>query len=444
MQHDGKDRWYLEALGIGADKQWDAYFGAWLKRASDNWTSAAGREIVWRSRAKAALPLLAKLILDPATTADERVRYFRAFDFHTDSSKQAVLLSLLGGSHPEQGAISALALKQLHGARANSPEFKSAISKALDASRGTDQFLDLVMSYNIRDRADDLLAMALADPSSTRGVKAAQHLLRSGDIGRFQKPLADDVSAEKAVTVLGLTQEPAAVNLILPVVQDGKRNQTLRSAAVTALGHSRLGEQAILNLAAKGQITVELQYAAAKALQASADGRIRAEAAKYLKLPEPAGGKPLPPLPELAQRRGNVERGKIVFNTTGTCAKCHTINGVGKDVGPNLSEVGGKSPKDVLYESILFPSAAITHNYETHRIELQNGNIVQGIIVSETSESIAIKTAEAIVQTYKKSEIAENIEIKVSLMPADLQKLLTVDDLVDVVEYLTTCKKAEK
>src|SRR5262249_18777492 len=26
MQHDGKDRWYLESLGIGADKQWDAFF----------------------------------------------------------------------------------------------------------------------------------------------------------------------------------------------------------------------------------------------------------------------------------------------------------------------------------------------------------------------------------------------------------------------------------
>jgi hypothetical protein len=29
-QHNGKDRWYLEALGIGADKQWDAYFKACL------------------------------------------------------------------------------------------------------------------------------------------------------------------------------------------------------------------------------------------------------------------------------------------------------------------------------------------------------------------------------------------------------------------------------
>ena len=31
-QHDGKDRWYLEALGIGADKQEDKFFDAWLTK----------------------------------------------------------------------------------------------------------------------------------------------------------------------------------------------------------------------------------------------------------------------------------------------------------------------------------------------------------------------------------------------------------------------------
>ncbi|HEY2148480.1 MAG TPA: PVC-type heme-binding CxxCH protein [Pirellulales bacterium] len=442
-QYDGHDRWYLEALGIGADKQWDAYFAAWLKRVGDDWNGPAGRDIVWRSRAKAALPLLAKLILDPATKPDDRVRYFRAFDFHTAPEKQAVLVSLLKADGPDQAAIATLALKQLHGAQPDTPEFRAAFDKALQSVLGTDQFLDLVIEYNVRDRSDELVAMAVADPTGTRGVKAAKYLLRSGEKNRFAKPLADDALAEKTATLVGLTQEPAAIDLLLPIVNDGKRPQAIRSAAVAALGHSRLGEQAILKLAAKGQITVELQYAAAKALQASPDERIRKEAARYLKMPEPAGGAPLPPLPELVKRRGNVEHGKVVFNTTGTCAKCHTIDGVGKDVGPNLSEIGGKFHKDALYESILFPSAAIAHNYETHRIELQNGNVVQGIIVSETPDSLTLKTAEAILQTYKKSEIADNTEIKVSLMPADLQKLMTPDDLVDVVEYLTTCKKAE-
>ncbi len=444
-QHDGKDRWYVEALGIGADKQWDSFFAAWLKRVGADWNSPAGRDIVWRSRSPEALPLLAKLIVDPATKPEERLRYFRAFDFHTEPTKQAVLAGLLGaGGSADQGAIATLALRQMHGANPNSPEFKASLAKSLDACRGTDQFLDLVSAYRIPGREDDLLSMALADSSSTRGVRAAKLLLTNAGAARFQKPLsAEDAEAEKAATVLGLTQERGAVDLLQPIVLDKKRSAAIRGAAIAALGHSRFGEMALLGLASKGLITVDIQYPTAKVLQASADSRIRTEAAKLLKMPEPAGGKPLPPLPELAKRRGNVEHGKVVFGTTGTCVKCHTIGGVGKEVGPNLTEIGDKFPRDALYESILFPSAAIAHNYETHRVELQNGNVVQGIVISDTADSLSIKTIDAIVQTYKKSEIADNSEIKISLMPADLQKLLTPEDLIDVVEYLTTCKKAK-
>ncbi|MGZ8559165.1 MAG: PVC-type heme-binding CxxCH protein, partial [Chitinophagaceae bacterium] len=48
VQHDGKDRWYLEALGIGADKQWDKFFAAYLTKTKDPLQSAASRDIVWR------------------------------------------------------------------------------------------------------------------------------------------------------------------------------------------------------------------------------------------------------------------------------------------------------------------------------------------------------------------------------------------------------------
>ena len=126
----------------------------------------------------------------------------------------------------------------------------------------------------------------------------------------------------------------------------------------------------------------------------------------------------------------------------GTCLKCHTVNGVGKEVGPNLSEIGDKFARDALYESILFPSAAIAHNYETYRLELESGNVVTGILVSQTPEQVSIKTADAIVQTYKRGDVASLTQLKISLMPADLQKLMSTDDLVNVVEYLTTLKKA--
>lgn len=94
-QHDGTDRWYLEALGIGADKQWDPYLDAWLAQVGDRWNTAAGREIVWRSRAKKTAGLLVKIISDKNLAASDRDHYFRSFDFLSGPEKDAALVELL-------------------------------------------------------------------------------------------------------------------------------------------------------------------------------------------------------------------------------------------------------------------------------------------------------------------------------------------------------------
>jgi hypothetical protein len=96
-QYTGGDRWYLEALGIGADRQWDAFFEAWLAEVQGNWNTPGGREILWRSRAKKTPALLAKLIREKNITTQERERYFRALDFITGPEKEAALVELLTG-----------------------------------------------------------------------------------------------------------------------------------------------------------------------------------------------------------------------------------------------------------------------------------------------------------------------------------------------------------
>lgn len=94
-QHDGKDRWYLEALGIGADRQEDKFFDAWLAKVGKNWNTPAGRDIVWRSRAGKSAEMLSQIIMDPATPEAERARFIRALDFIKGPKKNAALVQLL-------------------------------------------------------------------------------------------------------------------------------------------------------------------------------------------------------------------------------------------------------------------------------------------------------------------------------------------------------------
>jgi putative membrane-bound dehydrogenase-like protein len=94
-QYDGNDRWYLEALGIGAEGKWDAFLGTYLAVKPNAIQTPAGRSIIWRSRAKQTPALLAKIIKDPATPEADKPKYFRAFDFQTGPEKEAALVELL-------------------------------------------------------------------------------------------------------------------------------------------------------------------------------------------------------------------------------------------------------------------------------------------------------------------------------------------------------------
>lgn len=96
-QHDGQDRWYLEALGIGAEKQEEKFFAAWLDEVKGNWNTPGGREIVWRSRATKSVPMLVKLITAKDATSSDKDRYMRALDFISGPEKEQALVDIATG-----------------------------------------------------------------------------------------------------------------------------------------------------------------------------------------------------------------------------------------------------------------------------------------------------------------------------------------------------------
>ena len=134
----------------------------------------------------------------------------------------------------------------------------------------------------------------------------------------------------------------------------------------------------------------------------------------------------------------------MVFAKQGTCANCHVVNGQGKEVGPNLSEIGKKLSREAVFESILYPSASILHNYETYIVETKSGNTANGLLISRTPAEISVKDAESIVRTFKTVEVESVTRSPISLMPADLHQAMSTQELADVVEYLLTLREAKK
>jgi putative membrane-bound dehydrogenase-like protein len=450
-QHDDADSWYLEALGIGADKQWDAFFDAWLKKVGDGaTTTAAGRDVIWRSRAAKTPEYLARIVSDTARPAAELPRYFRAFDFQQGPAKEPVLARLAfseaGGGAARQGVISIESVKRLKNLDVRKyPEHVAALERILDRTRGTPTFVELVGQFGLADRYPDLLALAQKNPDQQIAVNALRALLERKQDGLIARGLEskDQKTAQATILALTTTADDRATPLLLAFVQDAKHDVEQRRQAVRALARSKSGAGALLKMARAKELREDLTQVAGFALSTAPFRGVKAQAAQLFPLPAAKDNRPLPSLGELARMRGDPARGQKVFATAGTCAKCHLVNGEGKDVGPDLSEIGKKLSREAVLEAILFPSAAISHNYETYVVELKNGGVQQGLKISENPEAVSLKDAESIVRTFKRAEIDSISKSPVSLMPADLAKTMTTQELADVVEYLLTLRQVK-
>jgi len=323
------------------------------------------------------------------------------------------------------------------------PEAKAALLRYLEGEKGTEKYLEIVEKFSLRDTNDELLRLAVEQSEGTLGVKAAGLLFKFGERELLAKAIgdADPAKGANVIGVLGLLADAKTNDLLSPLVTDGQKPLAIRAAAVAAVGRNAPGQKWLLATVEQGKLPMDLKFAAANVLLSSADDAIKAAAGKHLALPATAGGEPLPPIAELVKRSGDAARGKELFATTGTCAKCHKVKGEGKEVGPDLTEIGSKLSKEALYLSILDPSAGVSFNYETWAVRTLDGTVLSGILVSQTDDAIELKTAEAIIHKLARDDIDQMKKQTISLMPADIQKLLKSQDLVDIVEYLVTLKK---
>lgn len=324
------------------------------------------------------------------------------------------------------------------------PEAKASLIRYVASVESADEQVDLIERFKLTEATDLLGKTALEAGDSSAAVNAARLLIGFGKLEALTTALngKDDKQAVQAAYVLANAgNEKVVAELLSPVFENEDRAPEVRNAAAAGIAKTKAGQQMMLGLAREKQLPDFAKVTVAVALSKSEDEAIRGEAAKLLPLPATGDGKPLPPLTELLTRKGDVDKGKAIFEMKGTCAKCHQVRGQGKDVGPNLSEIGSKLARDAMYTSILDPSAGISHNYETFQVVLDDGTQASGLMVSDTAEEVAIKTPEGVIRKFPKGEVEEVVKLKTSIMPNDLQRNLTADDLVDVVEYLMSLKK---
>lgn len=453
QQMPSHDRWYLEALGIAAEGEWDACLAAWdeLQDTSPETTAS----LVWRSRASDSAERIVDQIIRLASAdsnSDHRhvLAFFRSLDFQPREATQQQVQRLLKkdtlASIEESltPVVIAESLQRLGSVDfSSSPDARAALDMALEDLQGTTQFIQLVERFKLQDRFSELLQLAQQHPSEQVGVEAIRALLRQKQWNLLTSALKSDDSKVAIATAqaMGNSLDNSISGPLLAAARDENVDLDVRREAIRAAAKVNSGAKQLVQLIEQSRIEDSLRPTVGAALHASPSRATRELATRLFPLPPAKEGKPIPPVSELVKMKGDPADGRVIFNTTGTCHKCHKVGDLGKELGPALTEIGSKLSRQAMFESILFPSAGISHNYEAYTLILDNGTTVSGLITSETDDRITIKGTDLIERTYETERVEEKVKQKISLMPADLQKLMSVQDTVDVVEYMLTLKK---
>jgi putative heme-binding domain-containing protein len=141
---------------------------------------------------------------------------------------------------------------------------------------------------------------------------------------------------------------------------------------------------------------------------------------------------------EPLDRGRSFNNGKQMFQVA-NCIACHRMNGVGNEIGPDLTKLDPKTkPADIL-KDILEPSAKINEKYQTHVFETQSGKVLSGLVLEDSPERIKVienPLAKAEPVVLKPSEIVDRAKSPNSIMPKGLLDKLTRDEILDLVAYV--------
>jgi putative heme-binding domain-containing protein len=141
----------------------------------------------------------------------------------------------------------------------------------------------------------------------------------------------------------------------------------------------------------------------------------------------------------IAQQKGDAAHGKEVF--TKTCAVCHSFNGEGAKIGPELSGVGVRPRSDILID-IIDPNRSVEANYRMWNVTTKDGENYSGRLDSETATSVDILDTTGKKHTLQRKDIAEMNASSLSIMPGGFDQL-PPEDLASILEYLATSGHAE-
>ena len=127
------------------------------------------------------------------------------------------------------------------------------------------------------------------------------------------------------------------------------------------------------------------------------------------------------------------QNGLKVFATH--CASCHRLDREGVPVGPDLFSMRNQ-PKEAILLHIIVPEYEILPGFAGYTVEMKDGRTLSGLITAETPSSITLRMAQGGEENLPRSAITSISATGLSLMPQEIEKNVSRQDLADLLAYL--------
>ena len=239
----------------------------------------------------------------------------------------------------------------------------------------------------------------------------------------------------EAVRVVGRFELPEAGKWLATAGAWDDWPSSVRSAAIAVMSERTTLVPSLLELLERGVLpawVVEPQRR--RTLQGHSDPAIRDRARKLF---ADAGGgdrrKAFEALKPVLVMDASAPRGREVFLKA--CASCHRSGADGVAVGPDLTGVKNQ-PAEALLLHIVVPDAEIYPGYQACEVETADGRSLTGLLVSETPQSVVLKRAGGEQETLDRGVIRSLTMSRVSLMPQELERTMSHQEMADLIRYL--------
>lgn len=134
---------------------------------------------------------------------------------------------------------------------------------------------------------------------------------------------------------------------------------------------------------------------------------------------------------------GDELAGEKVFKKL--CAQCHKIYGEGMEVGPDITR-NGRNDFTQLLSNVFDPSLVIGAGYRSYTVVTTGGRVLNGLLAEDSPQRIVLKVQGGKQEIIARSDIDELKVSEVSLMPDQLEKQLSQQEIIDLFAYITLDK----